>query len=306
VITPEAIWTELSLHVDPGTSEALAELLQDATGSGVTIEPPIKALGPDEGYTLNEGAPLIVRAYIYGAVDANSRSAMRRRIGRAGLSGGVRGRIEWRTLREEDWANAWKDHYHVEHVGRVVIRPAWREYTPKRNEVVVTLDPGMAFGTGQHPTTRMCLLALQDLMKPGENVLDLGCGSGVLAIAAVHLGCGDDVLAIDTEEQAVAATYSNAALNDMTGRIKVRHGSIDKVGTDGPYDVMMANINAATVTALAADIARCLKPGGWVAAGGIIVERQERPLEALQAAGLTIEKRYEEGDWRTFVCRKPA
>jgi ribosomal protein L11 methyltransferase len=304
-MNPEAIWTELSLRVDPASSEALAELLQDATGSGVTIEPPIEALGPDEGYTLDEGAPLTVRAYIYGAVDTNRRSAMRRRIGRAGLSGAVRGRIEWRTLREEDWANAWKDHYHVEHVGRVVIRPAWREYTAKRTEVVVTLDPGMAFGTGQHPTTRMCLLALQDLMKPGENVLDLGCGSGVLAIAAVHLRCGDDVLAIDTEEQAVAATHSNAALNDMTGRIDVRQGSIDAVGANGPYDVIMANINAATVTALAADIARCLKPGAWVAAGGIVVERQERPLEALQAAGLVIEKGYEEGDWRTFVCRKP-
>jgi ribosomal protein L11 methyltransferase len=306
VINPEAIWTELSLHVDPAASEALAELLQDATGSGVTIEPPIEALGPDEGYTLDEGAPLILRAYIYGAVDPNRRTAMRRRIARAGLAGSVRGRIEWRTLHEEDWANAWKDHYHVEHVGRVVIRPAWREYTAKRNEVIVTLDPGMAFGTGQHPTTRMCLIALQDLLNPGENVLDLGCGSGVLAIAAVHLGCGDDVLAIDTEEQAVAATHSNAALNDMPNRIKVRLGSMDAVGNDGPYDVIMANINAATVTALAADIARCLKPGGWVAAGGIVVERQERPLEALKAAGLLIERGLEEGDWRTFVCRKPA
>src|SRR4051812_24513818 len=108
---PDAFWTELSLHVDPAASEDVAELLQDATGSGVTIEPPIEALGPDEGYTLDEGAPLILRAYLYGPVDANGRSAMRRRIARAGLSAAIRGRIEWRTIREEDWATAWKEHY---------------------------------------------------------------------------------------------------------------------------------------------------------------------------------------------------
>ena len=137
VINPEAIWTELSLHVDPAASEALAELLQDATGSGVTIEPPIEALGPDEGYTLDEGAPLILRAYIYGAVDPNRRTAMRRRIARAGLAGSVRGRIEWRTLHEDDWANAWKDHYHTRKAGkRLVIKPSWLEYAPAAGEYV--------------------------------------------------------------------------------------------------------------------------------------------------------------------------
>jgi ribosomal protein L11 methyltransferase len=303
-MTTDAIWTELSLRVAQDATDDVADLLQAATGSGVTIEPPIDALGPDEGYTLDPSAPNTVRAYIYGAVATQRRRAIRDRIRRAGLSDAVSGSIVWRTLREEDWAEAWKTHYHVEHVGRVVIRPAWREYAAKRGEVVVSLDPGMAFGTGQHPTTRMCLQALQDRMKPGATVLDLGCGSGVLAFAAVYLGAAGEVICIDTEEQAVAATLSNAALNNQTDRIVARLGSIDQVLSDGPFDFVLANINAATVTALAKEMARHMKPGGLVAAGGIVAERQEAPLAAMRDAGLVVEEELSDGDWRTFVCRK--
>jgi ribosomal protein L11 methyltransferase len=303
-MTTDAIWTELSLRVAQDATDDVADLLQAATGSGVTIEPPIDALGPDEGYTLDPQAPNTVRAYIYGAVAPQRRRTIRDRIRRAGLTDAVTGSIVWRTLHEEDWAEAWKTHYHVEHVGRVVIRPAWRDYTPKRGEVVVSLDPGMAFGTGQHPTTRMCLQALQDRMKPGDTVLDLGCGSGVLAFAAVYLGAAGDVICIDTEEQAVAATLSNAALNNQTDRIVARLGSIDQVRADGPFDFVLANINAAAVTALAKDMARHMKPGALVAAGGIVAERQEAPLAAMRDAGLVVEEELSDGDWRTFVCRK--
>jgi ribosomal protein L11 methyltransferase len=303
-MTRDAIWTELSLRVSADATETVADLLQEATGAGVTMEPPIDALGPDEGYTLDPTAPYTLRAYLYGPVSPARRRGMRDRLRRAGLAGAVQGTIVWRTLREEDWAEAWKAHYNVEHLGRVVIRPAWREYTAKRGEVVVSLDPGMAFGTGQHPTTRMCLQALQDRLRPGDSVFDLGCGSGLLAIAAVHLGAAAPVIAIDTEEQAVAATNANAALNGMTDRIVARRGSIEQAGKDGPFDFVLANINAATVTALAADMARYMKPGAFVAAGGIIEERQSAPLAALKAAGLVLEETLSEGDWRTFVCRK--
>jgi len=305
-MTQDAIWTELSLRVAQDAADDVADLLQQATGSGVTVEPPIEALGPDEGYILDTKAPFTLRAYLYGAVSPGRRRAMRGRINRAGLADAISGNIVWSTLREEDWAEAWKTHYHVEHVGRVIIRPAWREYTPRRGEVVVSLDPGMAFGTGQHPTTRMCLQALQDRMKPGDSVLDLGCGSGVLAFAAVYLGAAGDVICIDTEEQAIAATLSNAALNNQTDRIVARLGSIGQVLDDGPFDSVLANINAATVTALAKDMARHMKPGALVAAGGIVAERQEAPLAAMRDAGLVVEQELSDGDWRTFVCRKQA
>ncbi|HEY4685740.1 MAG TPA: 50S ribosomal protein L11 methyltransferase, partial [Dehalococcoidia bacterium] len=225
----DALWTELSLLVRPEAVEAVAELLQELTGNGVSIEPAIQALGPDEGYVLDESATQTLHAYVYGPVAATRRRAVRAQLRRAGLVGAVEGSLRWRTLRDEDWAEAWKAHYDIERVGRIVVRPAWREYAARPGEVVVSLDPGMAFGTGQHATTRMCLAALQEQRtrnkEQGESVLDLGCGSGILAIAAVALGAGR-VVAVDTEEQAVAATRSNAALNGVAGRIEVRQGSI--------------------------------------------------------------------------------
>jgi ribosomal protein L11 methyltransferase len=304
-VNDDAFWTELSLRVKPEASEAVAELLQDLTGNGVTIEPPIEALGPDEGYVLDLEAPLRIIAYLRGAVSDEQRGEIERALAQAGLDASLEGSMSLNTIREEDWAEAWKAHYDIESVGRVVVRPAWREYSASVDETVISLDPGMAFGTGQHPTTRMCLLALQELMQPGDYVLDLGSGSGILAIAAIALGA-KSALATDTEEQAVAATQSNSALNEMQSKIEVRPGSIEAVGGDGPFDCIMANINAAAVTALAGAMAQQLKPGAWLAAGGVIAEREQAPREALQAAGLVIERTLSEGDWRTFIARRPS
>jgi ribosomal protein L11 methyltransferase len=166
----------------------------------------------------------------------------------------------------------------------------------------------MAFGTGQHPTTRMCLKALEQQATGNrqqgiERVLDLGCGSGILAIAAVGL-CAGRVIAVDTEEQAVKAAIANAALNDASGKVEVIHGSLDAVADQGPFDLILANINAATIAFLAIDLAHALAPDGALVAGGIIAERQEAPLAALEATGLRIDQRLEDGDWRTFVCRR--
>jgi ribosomal protein L11 methyltransferase len=313
----ESGWTELSIHVRPEAVEAVADLLQEITGRGITIEPAIEALGPDEGYTLDESAPLRLVAYFEGAVSEDQRDAVRRRMEDAGLGQAAEGGIGWGTIREEDWAETWKEHYEIERVGRIVVRPAWREYTAAPGEVVISLDPGMAFGTGQHPTTRMCLEALARLQQEGttgtegtassgselRRVLDLGSGSGILAIAAVALGAGW-VLAIDTEEQAVRASIENAALNRVQDRITVREGSIEAVGNDGPFDVVLANINAAAITSLAGAMAAQMKPGAWLFAGGVIAEREATPRAALEAAGLRVERVMAEGDWRTFVCQK--
>jgi ribosomal protein L11 methyltransferase len=310
-MTEPAFWTELIVRVLPGASEAVAELLQDLTGNGVTIEPPIVALGPDEGYTLDESAPLTLRAYVRGEVaDAGRRDLIDEL--RAVAAGSIAGEPAWSTVRDEDWAETWKEHYDIEKVGAVVVRPAWREYTALAGETVISLDPGMAFGTGQHPTTRMCIQGLQDIRKERGTgnkeeglgkVLDLGSGSGILAIVAVALGA-DWVLATDTEEQAVQASVENAALNGMSDRITVRPGSMDAVGDDGPFDVILANINAAAVSSLAAAMASEMKPGAWLFAGGVINEREAMARSALEAAGLRIGRVMAEGDWRTFVCRR--
>jgi ribosomal protein L11 methyltransferase len=296
--------------VRPQACEDVADLLQELTGRGVTIEPPIEALGPDEGYTLDTSAPMRLLAYWQGGVSADEKSALMAELRGAGLAHAVVGSPAWQSIREEDWAEAWKEHYDIERVGRLVVRPAWREYAAASGEVVISLDPGMAFGTGQHPTTRMCLEGLAALEQATGNkqhglglVLDLGSGSGILAIAAVALGA-TSVLATDTEEMAVKASLENAALNGMQGQITVREGSIEAVGGDGPFDVILANINAAAVTALAGAMAREMKPGGWLFAGGVIEEKEAGVAEALRAAGLRIERVMAQGDWRTFVARK--
>ena len=206
-------------------------------------------------------------------------------------------------MKEEDWAEAWKEHYDIEHVGKVVVRPAWLEYTPSDEEVVISLDPGMAFGTGQHPTTRMCLQALQELMKPADFVLDLGTGSGILALAAAKLGAGN-VLAADTEEQAVAAARFNAAGNDALGKVAIVHGSLEAASMFGSFDLVLANINAATISSLARKLAAAVKPNGALVAGGIISDRELGVKADLGMAGLRVERTLEDGDWRTLIARK--
>ncbi len=295
-------WTEISARVLPEGLESLSDILTAFSGGGVAIEPAIDALGPDEGYTLDEGAAVTVRAYAYGPVSANRRASLRRNLTRAGLRAAIVGSLRYQTLSEQDWANAWKDHYKVEHAGRIVIRPAWLEYEAQAGEVVVNLDPGMAFGTGQHPTTRMCLLGAQALLLPGSDVLDLGTGSGILAIAALKLGAATCV-AIDIEEQAVAATHANVALNGLTGRVDVIAGSLDDVPS-GNFDLIFANINAGTIIRLASELRARLRADGVMLAGGVIAEREPEVRTALEAAGLAVEEVQTEGEWRTLVVRR--
>ena len=134
-----AFWTEVTVRVRRDASEVAAELLQDLTGRGVTLEPPIQALGPDEGYVLDEAAPETLRAYIHGPVSDAQRSDLLDAL-RAEVGDAFEGDAEWGTIREEDWAETWKEHYDIEKVGRVVIRPAWKDYTPLPGETVVSLD----------------------------------------------------------------------------------------------------------------------------------------------------------------------
>jgi ribosomal protein L11 methyltransferase len=149
----------------------------------------------------------------------------------------------------------------------------------------------------------MCLQLLQDLLRPGDRVLDLGTGSGILGIAALKLGAGNCV-AVDVEKQAVKAARANVELNGLADRIRVEHGSIDLVADEGPFDLILANINAATVIALAKSIHDALQPGREVAAGGVIAEREQPVRDALEDAGFSIERVLEDGDWRTLVGRR--
>ena len=276
-------WLELAVEVPREAEEAAADILRRYAPRGVSIEP--------------AGRCVVVRAYL---PDSSGIARQRRAVCRALAS--LPATIRTRWLREEDWAETWKAFFPVLRVSRrLVICPAWRSYRARAGEAVIRLDPGMAFGTGQHPTTLMCLRALEETMQAGADVLDLGTGSGILALAAARLGAAS-VLALDSDSQAVRAARQNVRLNGLEAVVRVELRILDD--TPSPFDVIAANISAAAIIDLAGAMAAALKRGGVLIAGGFSEERAASVAAALTAAGLSVERTLSDGDWRTHVARR--
>jgi ribosomal protein L11 methyltransferase len=181
---------------------------------------------------------------------------------------------------------------------RLVIRPTWRRHRAAGDEVVLALDPGMAFGTGLHPTTRLCLAALEGLADrgalDGRRLLDVGCGSGILGIAGVRLGAAS-ALGVDTDPIAIEATTANARRNRIGRRIRAREGTLPS--GEGPFDVVVANLIATLLVRLASDLQAELAPGGTLLASGIFADRETEVRDAFETAGLRATARLVEGDW---------
>src|SRR6266478_9124528 len=216
-------WLELTVQAHPEAVESVSELLSRYTPGGVAIEEPFELVDEGQEYRVLAGEPVKVHAYL--PIDGKEEEA-RQRVAEglwhlSSLGPQFVGDLQTRVVNEEDWANAWKDYYHVTHIGqRLVIRPTWRDYTPKSDEVVLELDPGMAFGTGLHPTTRMCLEQVEQRTRAGMRVLDVGTGSGVLALAALKLGAAS-AYCIDNSSVAVESATANAAVNGLSERMTV-------------------------------------------------------------------------------------
>jgi ribosomal protein L11 methyltransferase len=206
-----------------------------------------------------------------------------------------------RHLGQADWAEAWKTQYRVLHIGqRLVVRPSWLSYTPQPGEVVLTLDPGMAFGTGLHASTRLCLAALERYLRPGDTLLDVGTGSGILAIAAARLGAGE-VLALDIDPLAVRVTRENVALNGVAETVEVREGSLP-VEPPGGWNIITVNILAETIAQMAPALAAHLASGGLLIASGIVASREQSVSTALAAQGFALVEQRREEDWLAFVA----
>src|SRR3989440_10360284 len=303
-------WLELTVQAHPEAVESVSELLSRYTPGGVAIEEPFELVDEGQEYRVLAGEPVKVHAYL--PIDGKEEEA-RQRVAEglwhlSSLGPQFVGDLQTRVVNEEDWANAWKDYYHVTHIGRrLVIRPSWRDYTPKDDEVVLELDPGMAFGTGLHPTTRMCLEQVERHVQPGMRVLDVGTGSGILALAAAKLGAAS-VYCIDNSSVAVESAAANAAVNNLSERITVVQGVLDEAEAArmaGQYDLGLVDIIAHVIGGMAAQLAQVLAPGGLLIASGIIEARRGDAQPPLLAAGLELVEQVMIDDWIALVMRKP-
>jgi ribosomal protein L11 methyltransferase len=300
----------LSVTADSEAVEAVSEILSRVAPGGVTVEPAFELLEEGLAARVDFSRPAVLRAYLPTLDQAAVHAAIvgvERDLGHL-QAFGLRpiGELQTREVHEEDWAHAWKRHFPVLRVGRrLVIRPTWRRHAAAPGEIVLALDPGMAFGTGLHPTTRLCLAGVERLADAGRisdaRVLDVGCGSGILAIAAARLGARD-VLGIDTDPLAVEVTAANARRNRVARVVRARGGSLPPA--EGPFDVVLANLIASLLVRLAAELYAAVRPGrgtpgtgGRLLAGGIFADHEPEVRRALAAAGFRIVGRDQEGDW---------
>jgi len=323
----DGAWLELAVTCDPEAVEAVSEILARVAPGGVSVEPGLTLVDEGLGAAVDPAAATTVRAYL----PARDAAATRRRAGEVDRAlghlqaFGLReiGELRTQVVREADWATAWKRHLGVLRIGRgIVIRPTWRRHRRRPGDVVIAMDPGMAFGTGLHPTTRLCLAGIERWSDEGllaggpavvphepaaapnhgeaapphgpARLLDVGCGSGILAIAAGLLGAGQ-LVGIDSDPIAVEATLANARRNHLARRLRAWPGSLPSGAA--PFDLVAANLIASVLVALAACLAAELRPGGRLLASGIFVDREADVRAAFAGAGLRVLRREAEGEW---------
>ncbi len=213
--------------------------------------------------------------------------------------------MDMKSVADEDWSENWKKYYKPFRIGsRLVVKPTWEPYAAKPGDLVIELDPGMAFGTGTHETTNMCMQLLEKHLQDGMRVMDVGTGSGILAIAAAKLGA-KDVLAIDIDPDAVKVARENVALNAVDGHVRVVVGDLCK-GETMPCELAVANIVADAICMLAGPLTRHLQRNGLLIGSGIIREREQDVLLAAEKAGYAVYDRIEKGEWVALALRNEA
>lgn len=309
-------WLEISVTTDTEAAEAIVELFNRHGQGKAVVETPVDCF-EYELPAAPQPSTVIVKTYLPG--DGSARDAQRR------LEEGLwhLGQIyplpepSVRTLVEKDWAEAWKQQYHLQRIGRrTVIVPAWEEHVSEPDEITIRLEPGMAFGTGLHPTTRLCLRALEAHLTPGSTALDVGAGSGVLSIAAAKLGARS-VQALDADLSAVTAARENVAMNGVSEQVAVQHGTLPggspvphhfvaggalELLDSGHFDLILINILAPVILSLAPSLAARLAPDGRLVAAGLIESQEAEIREAFRKQGLEVIERAQEKDWVVLVA----
>lgn len=309
-------WNQVSVLTTSEAVEAVSNILMELGASGVAIEDAMdvtnfesdafgEILDVSTFDYIKEGAK--VNAYYPETIflpeilpTLNSRVT---ELASFGLDIG-KNEIETSEVVENDWATAWKKYYHPVTISRyLTIVPEWQDYTPhSADEHVMKLDPGMAFGTGTHPTTRLTLQALEVVLRGNETVMDVGTGSGILSIASKCLGA-DKVYAYDLDDVAVASAKDNMNLNPVAHDVEVSANNL-LVGIDQKADVIVANILADIIIELIPDAYRCLNDEGTFIISGIIEDKEDIVLEALYTNGFEVDQRFQQKDWLAFIVKK--
>jgi ribosomal protein L11 methyltransferase len=312
----EMKWSEISIHTTNEAIEPISNILHEAGASGVVIEDPFELSKErvdqfGEIYQLNpddypeEG--VIIKAYIpinsfLGETVEEIKNAINNLI-LFNIDIG-KNSVTISEVNEEEWATAWKKYYNPVKISeRFTIVPTWENYKPvSSDELIIELDPGMAFGTGTHPTTVMCVQALERTVKRADTVIDVGTGTGVLSIAAALLGA-EKVTALDLDEVAVQSALLNIKLNKVKENVTVAQNNLLD-GIEGSADIVVANILAEVILRFTDDVARVVKKDGYFIASGIINQKKQQVKDAIESVGFTMVETLAMEDWVAFIAKK--
>jgi ribosomal protein L11 methyltransferase len=292
-------WAELTLVSSPEAADAVTDILiSEGSGGVASTDLSARDLGGPQD-------PVPLAAYF--PVDDRLEATLERIKGRVesldgfGISPG-NAEITIKFVEDQDWGTAWKSFFKPLVVGKIVVKPTWEDFDATPDQIIVELDPGMAFGTGNHPTTQMCLLAIQNHLQPGDVMLDVGCGSGILAIAGALLGASE-IVGVEVDPIAVKAAKENVVVNGVEASVRIIEADSPLAGGVSA-DFITANIVAAAILGMRAELVSSLKPGGTLVVSGIIEERESEVAVALEAEGLTLVEIMREGEWVSIVGRK--
>lgn len=305
-------WIEVSITTNEAASEILSDFLMEmgANGTEIVDARAFREVSEenryldyaDDGLAESYGPHVTIRAYYPEGSDTEGLLVgISRKIDE--LSGQMDvgpGAIRWRMRDDSEWKDNWKAYFKPFRLTeKIVIKPSWENYTPEDGQTVIEIDPGMAFGTGTHETTRMCAILCEKHVKPGERVLDLGCGTGILALVAAKLGAGK-ILAVDIDEAAEKTAAENVAKNGESGRIEVRRGVLEDIQPQ-PFDLIMINIIADVIISLAGNIRGYISDNTRIILSGIIRNRRDEVVSAWKATGFRLIEEISMGEWVALV-----